>query len=478
MRRSALLPLLLASTSLGCPSAPPLTSLEAPPITVAPATTTTARAQPPPPPRVPEDPVLSPAAIFVAEPHKAFPRRAVLVGAPELRLSKTSEDLATERSDEKEPSSHEETVLESGPDKLRLLLEGAGVRLAAYVEARAALELPVRDVVLRVEGVTGGGQVLLRPGAPIEAAPSSASERRVRLVTPTLEASGWLPADALARVFTPADAAEAPATHLIEQKVEVKASPGGPTLAIVRGSQDDEQEVREVGELRDGFRKIVIEAPRYRVEGWVAEGSVKPIAGALSGFGTGFGGGWGGTSSLAMPAGTGLFGSDDGDQVGVLLRDERVNMHMLDKSREKGSVYVPPWGFVDVWLDSADVRLARDAERAKTKLRARVTLSSSKASPGYADPKPQFELARWEVADCIAAAEQRGKPRSGELKVVVTLSGYKPEKSVVSGPAVGKDKALRECLEKELAPRGRSQAGGSAPSGGTLEATFKIAPPG
>jgi hypothetical protein len=477
MSARGLLALLLAS-SAACSPTPPAPPPDASAVSVLVTGSAVATAEAPPRPAVPEDPVLKPEAIFVAEPAKTFTRRAAFARAPNFRFKKGAKEASGQVPEDLEPFPYEEIVLENGPQAIRLLLDALSVRLAVYVDAKDALELPTREIELRIEGVTGAkdGLVVLRPGAPITASASAASERRVKLMTSGVELSGWLPADALGRVFTPADGKESTPTHAIERRVEVLTGPKGTTLAVVRGEEDDPQPVQVAGEVRDGFQRIVIDEPRFRIEGWVPTSSLSEWRG-LGGFGTGHGGGWGGTSMLRLKAGTKLHASADGEQVGVLTADVTVSGGSFGGPWNEVGVHFPPWDFVRVWVDAAATQAARDEKKAQERRRARVTVAKAQASAGYEDPRRHFELTREEVAECIEAAEAQGKPLAGEITVIVTLTGIKVDKSVASGPLVTKNKALKECVEKEVRPPGRHVPGGPAPKGGKLEVTYKIDAP-
>lgn len=180
---------------------------------------------------------------------------------------------------------------------------------------------------------------------------------------------------------------------------------------------------------------------------------------------------------LRLKAGTKLHASADGEQVGVLTADVTVSGGSFGGPWNEVGVHFPPWDFVRVWVDAAATQAARDEKKAQERRRARVTVTKAQASAGYEDPRRHFELTREEVAACIEAAEAQGKTLAGEITVIVTLTGAKVDKSVASGPLVTKNKALKECLEKEVRPPGRHVPGGPAPKAGKLEVTYKIDAP-
>ncbi len=425
-----------------------------------------------PPRQVLAEPPLPSSAIFVPDPEKAFPRRAIIARYGKARFSPGAEPVI----DPKAPIDDDEVemvVLESGPELIRVLYSWSDIRLALYLEAGDLREVPVREVALDIalSDAPVDARLVLFPGAEVDFSGKRAGERRVRVHPERtgIDASGWIKDTDVGRVFVPVED-DAPATPLsIRTATQLHTSATGPAFGSIAPEQP--LGVRALGDAKNGRRKIAIAGKRFLVEGWVAESAVHE-AGVLTGGSGGKGYGWGGSNAVWLPAGAALFSAADGPQIGIVRRqtvmDDRADRR---DGRRRVGAHVPPWGWVDVWAEDASFAEAIRQEKEKRQRRARYKILRATVTSGFKDPRPQLQAKDEDTLGCVEALEKNGSDIAGELRIVMLAdkAGW-PEKTTFSGP-LSKNDALVACVTKALnfglGPNARSRPG-------TLDATIEI----
>lgn len=306
--------------------------------------------RPPVPP--PDDAVLEPSQIFVADPERAFPRRAILARAGALSFE-AGGPVAVAATDALVDFVHEVVVVERSARGARLLLEGDSIRVAAYIAAADLREVPVETVDLRPDRGPAwrDGRVRLSPGASVLVGPERGDLRRVELSRGPVEASGLVPASAIGRVFTPVDRGPGHETNVvIEDETSILDAPGGVVIARATGAIA----VRAHGDVRGGHRRVTIEDDRYAIDGWIAQGDQGPLDLMWGAEGGGTGEGVIPSDHRRIAAGTPLHAGPSGARIGVAVSD-----FWVPRACERQGIWCPlerslfPWGDVTVWVNDA-----------------------------------------------------------------------------------------------------------------------------
>ncbi len=467
--QAALLPLLVGCAPAREQTLPP-SDVEVP---VAPAASAS------PPEKQPvqiAEPRLAPSAIFVPSPEKVFTRRARVDRVGNVRLLPDVPPAIENKEAVVVTYPLEPIVLESGPERVRILHTEYTFHLAAYLDTKDLREVPVREVelALTVGGEPVDARVVLSPGSPVSWTGERPGERRARVNDRGVDVSGWMKKADVGRVFGPSDRGTLESSHYVERRTTLHLSSRGAEFAVIDAAADHHVRMLATGDPRDGRQKVTVQEKRFLVEGWIDAKLLVPEKNNY-GYGTGRGHGSSGGRPVYLPAGTTLHATPGGEQIGLLIKEAR----MLDRSEHRDGhgrvgVRMHPWGTLDAWAPDDAFEKARLNAEAEKKRNARFSVVRATVTGGFDDPQFRIELERREILGCVEKVEAAGTSLSGELRLTTLLDkDGSPEKLTLGGP-LAKNRALAECVQKEVTIHMSPDE--QRPRPGTLDATVRIAP--
>ncbi|HSK05119.1 MAG TPA: hypothetical protein VK932_27910 [Kofleriaceae bacterium] len=245
-------------------------------------------------------------------------------------------------------------------NRIRVVTEEDGARVAVWIERRDAWATLVAPVALDVGpgGAVSAG-VWLEAGAPIAlGATRGRAAREIDLRDDAVEVRGRVPAAFLGHVWivphddqTPAEMTGPCGRRAWRPRLDtweglwldegrvIRAAPkeGAPVLAILREAREVEVVAR-----RAGWAEVELQRPYARIRGHVPEGALDEIftVGSLRGSCGGRGFGMSHADRIEVPAGTCLFDRADGEVIGVAT-EARTRLGARARSGE-------PWSMVYV----------------------------------------------------------------------------------------------------------------------------------
>ena len=244
------------------------------------------------------------------------------------------------------------TVLERGPNTLRVLRETELIAIALYVDETDFQRRPARLVELRPRPneLYKDGMVLLYPGAEVSFREEPGSGERVSLHfgAPTLSATGYVPPESIGVVYEPRTPEPFEADWTLTWPVGVLDAPSGSHIAALHGSPAHPVKVKKLGSERDRHQYIHFSADRIAVEGWVS--LERDYHGGGWGRGTFGRGGHHASHLTSLAAHTVLYGSANGEAIGTTRRANRVRVGGLEGERQRIEILIPDYGFVPVFV--------------------------------------------------------------------------------------------------------------------------------
>ncbi|MBI5491212.1 MAG: hypothetical protein HY905_28025 [Deltaproteobacteria bacterium] len=289
------------------------------------------------------------------------PRRAVLGRAREWKASFDEPWREPSGAGSPKPP-FEVLVAEERSEGVRVVVEGAGVRVALWVLPGDLMAVPTERVVLCPapdEPVAGDGpSVQLAPGGPAVVVERKDGWVLFDVDTPAVRAGGWALETRVGRVYERHD------FNVAFEIADLEPSPGttvhdrpyGAELAVLRPDAGAHVRVKSLGAEQDGWREVLYPSPTLLVRGWVradrlaaaeALASPSPPAPAEP---TSEGEGEDGEARVALPAGTEVRTAPDGDVLAFCFADVRLRM-LEDRPSPGAWVLLPtPWGDVTGWV--------------------------------------------------------------------------------------------------------------------------------
>lgn len=248
-------------------------------------------------------------------------------------------------------------VVERRPNHLRVVVESHGIRSVAYVKRSDFQTVTARATVVqptRQKRWPEGIGVRVPPGLSLTWHTETRSHRAVRVSHDGLEFEGWVAADDFGLVYEPEKQSKQNMNAYLLDKTALLSRPGGKEVARLSGQ--DNFPARTVGSSVNGFQRVVVSHPPYRIEGYVAESrlhrtDVDHEQYQLEGVGLGA---WGSSGrKFTLSAGAELYASAEGEQVAVVVRDgTRVSDGFeTDHGRRQISYPMNPWSFATAWID-------------------------------------------------------------------------------------------------------------------------------
>jgi hypothetical protein len=221
---------------------------------------------------------------------------------------------------------HLMVVLERHPESVRVILDSAEVRLAAYFPLSSLQPTPASPVKLIQPGVHSDNDT----GVTVFPAINGHFRRRLDGFwdfthnSRGIHFTGRLPASRVTWVFNQNDlvAEVLEVSHLVKNGTVIRYEPGGAEVARVQEPGWSDWVHGVVVQKRKGSHVLVIlEHREFWVHGWVRQTDLKKLDESFEVGGAGHGmGGWG-TSRLRMvEAGTRLYACPSGPQVGIVLK--------------------------------------------------------------------------------------------------------------------------------------------------------------
>jgi hypothetical protein len=227
-------------------------------------------------------------------------------------------------------------------DRLRVVSEDDGARVALWILRGDALPVPTVEVQLTDQrgAAPSDAGVWLEPGAAITVHRASDGRREVAMTTEMVNVIGWVPAGALGAVWTVVPPVTIPTTHVVTAG-PLRAAPSA-DAAVIAATREDASVV--AGETRGEWRMVELRRDGLRIRGWVPARAL--TAGAGEEWGTiGLGSVY--TSShtmkLDVPAGTCLFAGADGEVVGVTTR-QKIRLGHVPQDGWQQVLVGTPWG--------------------------------------------------------------------------------------------------------------------------------------
>ncbi|MBI5500085.1 MAG: hypothetical protein HY907_07560 [Deltaproteobacteria bacterium] len=318
---------------------------------------------------VPVDPVPPGRDVSLAvsgpDPHALYdgfsaehPRRAVLGRAGEWKPS--FDEPWREPSGDASPAPPlEMLVAEERSEAVRVVVEGAGMRVALWVRPDDLAAVPTERVVLCPapdEPIAGDGPgVQLVPGGPGVAVERKDGWVLFDVDTPAVRAHGWVIETRVGRVyerhdfnvaFEVADLETAPETTVHDR-------PDGAVLAVLRPEGNAHVRVKSLGAEEDGWREVLYPSPTLLVRGWVRADrlAVADSAPPASAEPSTAGDDAQESERVSLRAGTELRTGPDGDVVAFCFADVRLDR--IEDGPPPGLwVLLPtPWGDVTGWAE-------------------------------------------------------------------------------------------------------------------------------
>jgi len=198
-------------------------------------------------------------------------RRAILVRAGELRLTPGGPVVAVGHG----PLADEFDVLVVEEGERPGLVLGDGLRMFAVIDLADLAEVVSRrvrvtDAPTAIPPADDTG-VFLEIGTWPEISERIDGWVRVSGGCDPILYEGWIPADAIARVFDEQPEGEGMVEATVAAGSRIFVSPGGPVLASFPGPEGHvaSYPVELIGAAKRGFRKIEFGAPTCIVRGWV-----------------------------------------------------------------------------------------------------------------------------------------------------------------------------------------------------------------
>ncbi len=268
--------------------------------------------------------------------------RVRAIGAAWVRLG--AKPLPTT---ERDPPDQPMPVLAEQGDKVRVVAEEDGARVAVWMQREDARPAAVRatqltDAVGHADREFGAW---LEPGAELELRAQANGRREVSLVSARVRVVGWAPVAALGTVWeVPPKVALVP-HHTVAEHVLIRVAPAA-TAAVLAETLGDVRVA--AGPVRGAWREVELQGDGVRVRGFV------PVADVSDGAGDDWGTIGLGTYStvshavrIDVPAGSCLFeraaGDPAGDVVGVTLK-QRVRLGYPAEGEWQRVRIGTPWG--------------------------------------------------------------------------------------------------------------------------------------
>lgn len=405
-----------------------------------------------------------------------FSSRAVLATFGPLRFDPTGVHTFAPNNLGSLAGKREVTVLEVGPDLLRVALVGQrAVRLPAYLEAKDFYEVVTTPVQL----VLADGTTPKR--AKIEARPGMLVTGKVtkdgrRIATPD-DTFAWVevgvPVVAIGRVF-PAQPPPAPRHAVVAPDEPLLDGPGGPPIGTAAHT---DAPVERLGEPEGAYVKVAIGGRTLRVEAWVRAAKVTPSEERP----------WepdpqpfflGGETLAWLPAGTPLFATPGGPQVALCEAPVRAIPGLFGQKDGHTSMRLPfeGWSYVGFWVETAVVDKAVAARKAADERLPRIKIVE-KPGAGLA-PFHHELVSAYPVATCLAEAEDRAKAAVvGRFVVTITVGAQGVPAKVVVTTKPALDPKLTECVRTAFGRGPYKDDLGAPATTGTVEVTVDVKAP-
>lgn len=244
---------------------------------------------------------------------------------------------------ERDPPSQPMPVLDEQRDKLRVVGEEDGARIAIWMQRNDARPAAVRTAQL-TDGAGNADHefgVWLEPGAELELRAQANGRREVSLVSERVRVVGWAPVAALGTVWVVPPKVVFVTHQTIAEHVMIRAAPSA-TATVLAETLGDLQVA--AGTIRGDWREVELRRDGVRVRGFV------PVADVSDGAGDDWGSiGLGSYSTVShairidVPAGTCLFEAADGGVVGVTIK-QKVRLGYAAEGEWQRVRVGTPWG--------------------------------------------------------------------------------------------------------------------------------------
>jgi hypothetical protein len=370
----------------------------------------------------------------------------------------------------------EVVVVERHPEHLRVLYDGNGIRLLAYLRVGDFMELPARDVTLLTPDgepfANECGVTIAAGDTDLELRPASLGYWRAGIDQDGLSAKGLLRDDAVDRVYRLGDAAKDLLPELdcaVTPPVTVRDGPGGRVVAEL--AEEHFWPCQALPSSGADTKKVRIYRGTTTIVGFVPVAAFESdeIGGGLglSGIGTG---GWRtshATYAYLWPGDLFYTSKGDGPVGSVTRRAFRVSVQGEREGKRLVRFPISPWGFRTFVIEPSTYEAAAKKHAAWM---GRVGFENLSATAGAkeADVRNQIEGDRSGLNGCYDRALEKMPGASFTYDVDLDFATRKA-KLVAIGPTRN---ALESCLEIWLSTSHPKLKGGKA----TFRLTLKPAP--
>jgi hypothetical protein len=430
-------------------------------------------------PRLAADGVLAPDAA------KRFRSRAIVLGTVPKVYWRRSAVMPANFLSAGKPLRYpvELVVAEVHEHRVRFVDEDSSIRYAAFVRRDALRE--VITTTTRLVPDKGAPQpplgITVAPGFRPEWGEATSERRSLEFMAHEVRFEGSVDASTVGRVFEPKPFAVPEANRSVFAETSVLNRPGGVPFAVLApvdqtGTNPVQPHVPvDVVEERGGYSRVVLVAPRYRVEGWVPTSALTTTM-AGGGYGmSGMGAGGGGGPVVTLGTGTRLFAYPKGPQIGVVIEDLRTSLGDADQGWRAIRFHGNDVGELKAWVAPETARTSLENTRLMERSAGKVEFLHVRSVTGLPKPIAEREmiLRVHHVRRCYVDAERAGRPPAGLLGLSFVFTSQGEVLSVsASGPAAA-SVPFKRCVERRFRRAGLPPAEGGS---GYLRAEFEIAP--